>query len=50
MNVFLEACEIVLLDEVHALSVKLLDSLPNLPSVLVVVGEVKFLPPVTKVS
>lgn len=50
VDIFLKACEIVFLEEVHGLTVKLLDSLPNLSCMLIVVGEIKFLTPVAEVG
>jgi hypothetical protein len=49
MNVFVEALKVVPLDKVHALPIEPLDSLPNLPSVLVMVSKIELLAPVAEV-
>lgn len=50
LDVLVEACRIMILDEVHALPIQLFDALPYLPIVLVVVGELKAASPVTEVA
>lgn len=50
VDVLLEACKVMVLDEVHSLSIELFDSLPDLSGVLVMVSEVELLPPMAKVS
>ena len=49
VDIFAEAWVIVVLEEVHALTVQFLDALPYLAEVLVVVCEIEFLTPVAEI-
>ena len=50
LNVLVEALCIMVLNEIHALSVQLFDALPNQPIVLIVVAELEATAPMTEVT
>jgi hypothetical protein len=50
LDVLIEALSIVVLDEVHALPIKLFDTLPDQPIVLVVVAELETAAPMAEIA
>lgn len=50
LDILVKSRRIVTLNEIHTHSVEFLDTLPNLPVLFIVVGEVKALSPVAEVT
>lgn len=50
MDVLLKVAVILILDVIHPFSIQLLDTLPNLPMILVMVGVLVLGTPVTKIG